>query len=83
MKDRIKSYKNFDKRVKKNNKKKIKRRWTKLESLLSLKKQKTIKDKIESHKNFDKRANDQNKKLKVEGLDRKILYIQVKKQGLN
>jgi hypothetical protein len=63
--------------------KKIKRRWTKLKSLLSLKKQKTIKDKIKSHKNFDKRANDQNKKLKVEGLDRKILYIQIKKQGLN
>jgi hypothetical protein len=54
-----------------------------LESLLSLKKQKTIKDKIKSHKNFDKRANDQNKKLKVEVLDRKILYIQIKKQGLN
>jgi hypothetical protein len=54
-----------------------------LESLLSLKKQKTIKNKIKSHKNFDKRANDQNKKLKVEGLDRKILYIQIKKQGLN
>jgi len=63
--------------------KKIKRRWAKLESLLSLKKQKTIKNKIKSHKNFDKRANDQNKKLKVEGLDRKILYIQIKKQGLN
>jgi len=63
--------------------KQSKRRWAKLESLLSLKKQKTIKNKIKSHKNFDKRANDQNKKLKVEGLDRKILYIQIKKQGLN
>jgi hypothetical protein len=53
--------------------------------IVIIEKTKTIKDKIESHKNFDKRAKDQNKKLKVEGLDRKILYIYIliKNKGLN
>jgi hypothetical protein len=37
-----------------------------------------LKDKIESHKNFGKREKE--KKLKVEGPNKKILYMQIRNQ---
>jgi hypothetical protein len=56
-----------------------------LKSLLSLKKnyKHDLKDKIESHKIFEKKARDKNKKFKVEGPNKKPLYIQIKNQELN
>ena len=42
-----------------------------------------MKDKIESHKIFEKKARDKNKKFKVEGPNKKPLYIQIKNQELN
>jgi hypothetical protein len=42
-----------------------------------------LKDKIESHKIFEKKARDKNKKFKVEGPNKKPLYIQIKNQELN
>ena len=42
-----------------------------------------LKDKIESHKIFEKKARDKNKKFKVEGPNKKPLYLQIKNQELN
>jgi hypothetical protein len=40
-----------------------------------------LKDKIKNYKNFNKRVKE--KKSKVEGLNRKILYMQIRIEGSN
>jgi hypothetical protein len=56
-----------------------------LKSLLTLKKnyKHDLKDKIKNYKIFEKKARDKNKKFKVEGPNKKLLYIQIKNQELN
>ena len=42
-----------------------------------------LKGKIKNYKNFDKKAKEKYKKSKVEGLNRKILYTQIRIEELN
>jgi hypothetical protein len=66
----------------------MKRRRTKLKQILSLLKNNqklNLNDKIKNYKNFEKRAKEKNLLLllKVEGPNRKTLYIQIRIEGLN
>jgi hypothetical protein len=81
----LKTIKTLTKESRKKNQE-IKRR-TKLNFFfLLLKKQKhkiDLKDKIESIKTLTKENKKQNKKSIVDGLNRKILYIEIRIEGLN
>jgi hypothetical protein len=82
----LKTIKTLTKESRKKNQE-IKRRRTKLKFFfLLLKKQKhkiDLKDKIESIKTLTKENKKQNKKSIVDGLNRKILYIEIRIEGLN
>jgi hypothetical protein len=62
----------------------IKKKWTYLKSLLSLKKNYKfdLNDKIKRYKNFDQKTK-KIKKLKIDVPNQNILYIQIKYKKLN
>ena len=62
----------------------IKKKWTYLKSLLSLKKNYKfdLNDKIKRYKNFDQKTK-KIKKLKINVPNQNILYIQIKYKKLN
>jgi hypothetical protein len=86
LKDKIENHKNFDKRVKEKKPRNQKKKDQIEFFFLLLKKQKhkiDLKDKIESIKTLTKENKKQNKKSIVDGLNRKILYIEIRIEGLN
>jgi hypothetical protein len=74
--DKIKNYKNFDRRAKKNNKKSKEKRlnWNHYYHWKNKNYKFDLRDQIASHKNFDKRAKEKILKIKSKRTKFKISY---------